>query len=36
MTNGYEDHVAWLDSQDWYVATSTALDILSLAALEQG
>ena len=36
MTNGYEDHVAWLDSQDWYVATSTALDILSLAGAGAG
>lgn len=36
MTNGYEEHVAWLDSQEWYVATSTALDILSLAGAGAG
>ncbi|PHM36271.1 hypothetical protein [Xenorhabdus innexi] len=32
-------HIAWLDSQDWYVTTSTILDIISLtsgaAALKQ-
>ncbi|WP_313104966.1 hypothetical protein [Pseudescherichia vulneris] len=31
----HTDHgsdIAWLDSQDWYVATSTALDVISLAA----
>lgn len=26
------DNVAWLDSQEWYVATSTSLDIISLAS----
>lgn len=31
----FENHgenVAWLDSQNWYVATSTALDLVSLAS----
>ncbi|QTL40024.1 hypothetical protein HGO23_00860 [Xenorhabdus budapestensis] len=33
-SNGEEgiEHVAWLDSQDWYVATTTMLDITSLAS----
>ncbi|MDX7986140.1 hypothetical protein FE392_02150 [Xenorhabdus sp. 12] len=26
------EHVAWLDSQDWYVTTSTLLDVISLAS----
>ncbi|OTA20503.1 hypothetical protein Xbed_01307 [Xenorhabdus beddingii] len=26
------EHIAWLDSQDWYVMTSTILDITSLAS----
>jgi hypothetical protein len=25
-------NVAWLDSQEWYVATSTSLDVISLAS----
>lgn len=25
-------NVAWLDTQDWYVATSTSLDVISLAS----
>lgn len=29
-TNG--ENVAWLDSQNWYVTTSTALDLISLAS----
>ncbi len=36
MTNGYDKQLAWLDSQDWYVATSTALDLLSLAGAGAG
>lgn len=31
ITTGDEDNVAWLDRQTWYLATCTALDILSLA-----
>lgn len=31
VENGGSD-VAWLDSQDWYNATSTALDLISLAS----
>jgi hypothetical protein len=31
VENGGED-VAWLDSQGWYNATSTALDLISLAS----
>lgn len=31
VENGGEN-VAWLDSQEWYVATSTSLDIISLAS----
>ena len=27
------ENVAWLDSQDWYVATSTSLDLISLACV---
>ncbi|MDX7993179.1 hypothetical protein FE394_05690 [Xenorhabdus sp. Reich] len=32
--NGDEgaEHIAWLDSQDWYVTTTTILDITSLAS----
>ncbi|MBD2784628.1 hypothetical protein ID858_07120 [Xenorhabdus sp. DI] len=32
--NGEEgiEHIAWLDSQDWYVATTTLLDITSLVS----
>ncbi|MDE9536437.1 hypothetical protein [Xenorhabdus bovienii] len=26
------EHVAWLDSQDWYVTTTTLLDVISLAS----
>jgi len=32
VENGGEN-VAWLDSQDWYVATSTSLDLISLASV---
>jgi hypothetical protein len=28
--------IAWLDSQNWYIATSTALDVISLAAAGAG
>lgn len=31
VENGGEN-VAWLDSQEWYVATSTSLDVISLAS----
>ncbi|NUW58535.1 hypothetical protein [Cronobacter muytjensii] len=31
MGYGYEENVAWLDSQDWYTSTMTALDIISIA-----
>lgn len=30
--NNHGSDIAWLDSQDWYVATTTVLDIISLAA----
>lgn len=30
--NDHGSDVAWLDSQDWYVATTTVLDVISLAA----
>ncbi|WP_210525978.1 hypothetical protein [Pantoea ananatis] len=33
---GNEDYVAWLDSQSWYVATTTALDVISLAGAGAG
>ncbi|WP_338495047.1 hypothetical protein VRB95_10350 [Erwinia aphidicola] len=32
MGTNHGTDVAWLDSQDWYVATSTILDVISLAA----
>ncbi|EKY3246211.1 hypothetical protein RBA21_003615 [Cronobacter dublinensis] len=28
---GYEENVAWLDSQEWYTSTMTALDVISIA-----
>ncbi|EOC0210073.1 hypothetical protein ACOJCK_000755 [Cronobacter dublinensis] len=28
---GYEENVAWLDSQEWYTSTMTALDVISNA-----
>lgn len=36
LAKGHGSDVAWLDSQDWYVATSTALDLISLAAAGAG
>lgn len=33
---GHEDTVAWLDSEDWYNATATALDVISLAGAGAG
>ncbi|WP_053143041.1 hypothetical protein [Erwinia billingiae] len=36
LSKGHSSDVAWLDSQDWYVATSTALDMISLAAAGTG
>ncbi|MCI2291790.1 hypothetical protein MOQ06_10400 [Enterobacter sp. I4] len=30
--NVHGSDVAWLDSQDWYVATTTVLDVISLTA----
>ena len=30
--NDHGSDVAWLDSQDWYVATTTVLDVISLTA----
>ncbi|MBW1212939.1 hypothetical protein KYI92_05930 [Pantoea allii] len=36
ISEGNEDVVAWLDTQDWYVATTTALDIVSLAGAGAG
>lgn len=33
---GQEDYVAWIDSQSWYVATTTALDVISLAGAGAG
>lgn len=32
IQNDHGSDIAWLDSQDWYVATTTALDIISLVA----
>lgn len=32
INRGDTEDVLWLDSQEWYIATSTALDMLSLAA----
>lgn len=32
INNDHGSDVAWLDSQDWYIATSTVLDVISLAA----
>ncbi|VYU80575.1 hypothetical protein [Metakosakonia massiliensis] len=29
---GHGSDVVWLDSQDWYIATTTALDVISMAA----
>lgn len=36
ISRGGEENIAWLDSQDWYLATSTALDVLSLAGAGVG
>lgn len=36
MGTGYSDDVAWLDSQEWYNATSTLLDVISLAGAGAG
>lgn len=36
IRTGDEDHVAWLDTQDWYIATTTALDVISLAGAGAG
>lgn len=36
ISEGNEDTVAWLDTQDWYVATTTALDVVSLAGAGAG
>lgn len=36
MDSGYNDDVAWLDSQEWYNATCTLLDVVSLAAAGAG
>ncbi|WP_110882131.1 hypothetical protein [Cronobacter sakazakii] len=33
---GYEENVAWFDSQDWYTSTMTALDVISLAGASVG
>lgn len=32
LHNEHGSDVAWLDSQEWYVATTTVLDVISLAA----
>ncbi|KAA8998225.1 hypothetical protein FJU30_16980 [Affinibrenneria salicis] len=32
ISSGNTEAIAWLDSQDWYVTTSTVLDVVSLAA----
>lgn len=36
INQGNEDNVAWLDSQGWYTATVTALDLISLAGAGAG
>ncbi|EMM6764310.1 hypothetical protein ROS60_000525 [Pluralibacter gergoviae] len=33
---GHDDFVSWLDKNEWYTATSTALDIVSLAGAGAG
>jgi len=33
---GQEDYVSWIDSQAWYISTTTALDIISLAGAGAG
>lgn len=32
----HDDYVGWLDSQEWYTATNTALDLISLAGAAAG
>jgi hypothetical protein len=32
----HNDYVAWMDSQEWYTATNTALDAISLAGAAAG
>lgn len=32
----HDDYVAWMDSQEWYTATNTALDAISLAGAAAG
>ncbi len=32
----HDNYVAWLDSQEWYTATNTALDMISLAGAAAG
>ncbi|WLI77361.1 hypothetical protein Q5705_02005 [Kosakonia sp. H02] len=36
IASGHDDTVTWLDSEGWYTATSTALDIISLAGAGAG
>ncbi|HCU0421531.1 TPA: hypothetical protein OUJ09_000991 [Klebsiella aerogenes] len=36
IATDHDDVVTWLDSESWYVATSTALDIVSLAGAGAG
>lgn len=33
---GHDDYIAWLDSSEWYTATNTALDLISLAGAGAG
>ncbi|MDF7679136.1 hypothetical protein PT300_00270 [Enterobacteriaceae bacterium ESL0689] len=33
---GNEESIAWLDTYDWYIATTTALDVISLAGAGAG
>lgn len=36
ISTGDEDYVAWLDTDEWYIATITALDVISLAGAGVG
>ncbi|MGQ3563384.1 hypothetical protein ACT9UQ_19190, partial [Acinetobacter baumannii] len=36
ISRGREERLAWLDSQDWYLTTTTILDIISLAGAGAG
>lgn len=36
ISRGREDRISWLDSQNWYLATTTILDIISLTGAGAG